>query len=397
MTEDSPAGPGSEVPAVMRAAVLLGTGGPEMLEVRDDVPVPSPGPGDVLVRVAACGMNNTDINTRVGWYSRSVTSATSSDGFAEADPQDAGWGRSSLSFPRIQGADIAGVVVAAGENATIGLVGRRVLVDPWLRDREHPNDRDRAGYLGSERDGGYAEYCTVPQENVYPVSVRLSDIELASFACSWSTAEHMLQRSRLHAGETIAVPGASGGVGSALVQLAKRRGARVVAVAGASKLAGVTDLGADAVVAREEVIGHGGARGMKSPDTVAAAIEANGGHFDVVADVVGGHNFSGWLDGLRRGGRYVTSGAIAGPMVELDLRTLYLKDLELHGATVYSPQVFANLVGHIERGEARPVVGGSYPLEEIHVAQQAFASKSHIGSLVIVVAPAAAGERRSAS
>ena len=367
--------PGSELPAVMRAAVLLGTGGPEMLEVRADVPVPRPGPRDVLVRVAACGMNNTDINTRVGWYSRSVTSATSAQGFAEADPEDSAWGRGGLSFPRIQGADIAGAVVAVGECADAGLVGRRVLIDPWLRDRDRPADRDLAGYLGSERDGGYAEYCTVPQENAYPVSVGLTDVELASFACSWSTAEHMLQRADLRSGETIAVPGASGGVGSALVQLAKRRGARVVAVAGASKRAAVSGLGADAVVARE------------SDDVPTAAAEANGGSFDVVADVVGGAGFAGWLEALCRGGRYVTSGAIAGPMVGLDLRTLYLKDLQLHGATVYAPQVFADLVGYISRGEVRPVVGGVYPLEEIRAAQRAFADKRHVGSLVITVGP----------
>ena len=369
----SPAAPDSELPAVMRAAVLLGTGGPEMLEVRDDVGVPRPGPGDVLVQVSACGMNNTDINTRVGWYSRAVTAATGSEGFSEADPDDSGWGRSGLSFPRIQGADIAGVVVSAGEGADAGLVGRRVLVDPWLRDRDRPHDRELAGYLGSERDGGYAEYCTVPGENVYPVSVGLSDIELASFACSWSTAEHMLQRSGIGPGATVAVPGASGGVGSALVQLAKHHGARVVAVAGRSKLTAVRDLGADAVVARE------------SDDVVAAAVEVNGGGFDVAADIGGGDSFGGWLEGLDRGGCYVTSGAIAGPIVELDLRTLYLNDLQLHGATVYEPQVFADLVGYIERGEVRPVVGGTYRLEEIRAAQEAFAAKRHVGSLVITV------------
>lgn len=369
----SPAETSPEVPAVMRAALLLGTGGPEMLEVRDDVVVPSPGPGDVLVRVAACGMNNTDINTRVGWYSRAVTSATASEGFAEAEAHDSGWGRRGLTFPRIQGADISGVVVSAGEGADSGLVGNRVLVDPWLRDRDRPRDRELAGYLGSERDGGFAEYCTVPGENVHPVSTGLSDTELASFACSWSTAEHMLQRTGVRSGESVAVPGASGGVGSALVQLAKRRGARVVAVGGASKLAGVRALGADAVVARE------------SDDPVAAAVKANGGRFEVVADVVGGECFPGWLEALGRGGRYVASGAIAGPVVDLDLRTLYLNDLQLHGATVYEPQVFADLVGYIERGEVRPVVGGAYPLEEIHAAQEAFAAKNHLGSLVITV------------
>lgn len=357
----------------MRAALLLGTGGPEMLELRDDVPVPRPGPGDVLLRVAACGVNNTDVNTRVGWYSRSVSAATSGDGFAEADLNDVGWGREGLAYPRIQGADIAGVVVAVGEGTDPSLLGARVLVDPWIRDRQSPDDRELAGYLGSERDGGFAQYCSVPSENTYPVSTELSDVELASFACSWSTAEHMLQRINLGAGETIAVPGASGGVGSALVQLAKLRGAAVVAVAGAAKLERVLELGADAAVARE------------TDDPVAAAVKANGGLFDAVADIVGGADFGGWLEALKRAGRYVTSGAIAGPIVDLDLRTLYLRDLQLHGATVYAPKVFADLVGYIEASWLQPVVGGTFPLEEIHAAQQTFGSKDHVGSIVITI------------
>ena len=360
-------------PATMRAAVLVGTGGPEMLEVRADVAVPAVAGDGVLIEVVACGVNNTDVNTRVGWYSRSVTGATSGEGFSEARADDATWGRGGLAFPRIQGADVSGRVVAVGAAAADSLLGRRVLVDPWIRDAARPGDRELAGYLGSERDGGFAEYCSVPARNVHPIEVGLSDVELASFACSWSTAEHMLQRVRLGAGQTVAVTGASGGVGSALVQLAKRRGARVVAIAGGSKLVGVAGLGADVVVAREH------------DDVPAAAVEANGGPFDVVADVVGGVGFGPWLDALRRGGRYVTAGAIAGPVVELDLRTLYLNDLELYGATVFEPRVFADLVGYIQRGEVRPVVAGTYPLERIHEAQAAFERKDHIGSLVITI------------
>ena len=395
---------------LMRAALLLGTGGPEMIEVRDDVAVPVPGPGDVLVRVAACGMNNTDINTRVGWYSRSVTGATTdvttgatadaaagkttdattgatadatagkttgatspNNAAVPTDADDVGWGRQGLSFPRIQGADISGVVMALGDGADAGLLGRRVLVDPWVRDRRRPHDRELAGYLGSERDGGFAEYCAVPAENTYPVSIDLSDEELASFACSWSTAEHMLTRVGLRPGETIAVPGASGGVGSALVSLAKLRGARVTAIASAAKLADVIAIGADEAVAR------------KAEAVVADAVAANGVRFDVVADVVGGSDFGDWLEALRRGGRYVTSGAIAGPITELDLRTLYLNDLTLHGATVYEPAVFANLVEHIDNGRIEPVLGGTFALADIHRAQEAFMSKRHIGSLVITI------------
>ena len=363
----------SVVPATMRAAVLVGTGGPEMLEVRADEPVPSAAGDEVLIEVAACGVNNTDINTRVGWYSRSVTGATSGAGFGEARADDATWGRGGLRFPRIQGADVSGRVVAVGEAVDGSLLGHRVLVDPWIRDAERPDDRELAGYLGSECDGGFAEYCAVPARNVHLIETALSDVELAGFACSWSTAEHMLQRVELREGQSIAVTGASGGVGTALVQLAKRRIARVVGIAGRSKLAGVAGLGADVVVARDH------------DDVPAAATEANGGPFDVVADVVGGADFGIWLDSLRRGGRYVTSGAIAGPMVQLDLRTLYLNDLELYGATVFEPRVFADLVGYIERGEVRPVVAASYPLQQIHEAQAAFEQKNHIGSLVITI------------
>ncbi len=361
----------SQIPTTMRAAVLVGNGGPEMIEVRSDVPVPRPGAGEVLIGVAACGINNTDINTRVGWYSRSVTGATDGRGFEEAQPDDSTWGRGALGFPRIQGADVSGRIVAVGAGADRTLVGRRVLVDPWIRDSRHPERRDLAGYLGSEHDGGFAEFCAVPAVNAHPIDTPLSDVALATFACSWSTAEHMLQRVGLEQGQSVAVTGASGGVGSALIQLAKRRGARVVAIAGRAKLEELGDLGADAGVARDH------------PAPLEAAVEANGGPFDVVADVVGGDHFADCLDALRRGGRYTTSGAIAGPLVQLDLRTLYLNDLELYGATVFAPRVFADLVGYIERGEVRPVVAGVYALEDIHAAQADFERKEHIGSLVI--------------
>ena len=361
------------LPKTMRAAVLVGRGGLDMLEVRDDVPVPSPGPSEALIQVAACGMNNTDINTRTGWYSRSVTSGS---GEVDANPgnaDDMTWGGSELMFPRIQGADPSGTVVAVGGDADAALVGRRVMVDPWIRDAATPSDRSLAGYLGSERDGGFAEYCTVPAVNAYPLNTSLSHEALASLPCSWSTAEHMLQRVNLQAGQSIAVTGASGGVGSALVQLAKLRGARVTAICGAAKIDQVREVGADQAVARD------------TSDVAKAAADANNGAFDVVADVVGGETFGDWLDALARGGRYVTAGAIAGAVVDLDLRTLYLNDLELYGATVYEPQVFADLVGYVEAGQITPVVGGTFALEDIHTAQTAFQEKSHVGALVITI------------
>ncbi len=363
------------IPATMRAAQLMGRGGPEMLEVRDDVPVPVPALGQALIRVAACGMNNTDINTRVGWYSRSVTGATTGEGFDEARADDATWGRDGLTFPRIQGADPSGVVVSVGHQRDEGLLGQRVLVDPWLRDPDDPLDRSKAGYLGSEADGGFAEYCVVPSVNVHPHRSELPDTTLAAVPCSWSTAEHMLQRVGLTAGQTVVVPGASGGVGSALVTLAKLRGARVIAVCGAGKVDQVKALGADAVVSR--------GTDADAVDVPASAVDAAGGPVDVVADVVGGDDVVGWLESLRRGGRYVTSGAIAGPIVALDLRTLYLNDLELYGATVFEPKVFADLVGYLDQGAIDPPIGGIFALEDIGAAQESFERKQHVGALII--------------
>jgi NADPH:quinone reductase-like Zn-dependent oxidoreductase len=360
----------------MRAVHLTGHGGLETLVFRDDVPVPSPAPDEVLIEVGACGMNNTDINTRIGWYSKAVTEGTTADagaaGFGETRGPDSTWERGGLTFPRIQGADVIGRIVAVGEGVAPARVGERVLVDPWMRDAAEPEKRELAGYFGSERDGGYAEYTTAPATNAFAIRSDLADPELATFPCSYSTAEYMLTRARLAEGETVLITGASGGVGSALVQLAKRRGATVIAVAGRSKMATLEGLGADAVIPRE------------TGDLVAAVRDAAQGEVDVAADIVGGDGFPGLLDALARGGRYVTSGAIAGPMVALDLRTLYLKDLEVLGATVMPRNIFPKLVGYIERGEVRPLLAKTFPITQIREAQAEFLEKKHVGNFVIL-------------
>ncbi len=360
------------IPATMTAVHLVGHGGPDMLVVRHDVPVPVPSAGEVLIRVGACGMNNTDVNTRVGWYSKAVTGETTGEALDVSDG-DGSWGGSGIAFPRIQGADICGRVVAVGAGVGSGLIGRRVLNDPCIRDADDPGDRERAGYVGSECDGGFAQYCVLPVRNVHAVESPLTDVELASFPCSWATAEHMLTRARVADGETVVVTGASGGVGSALVQLARARGARVVAIAGASKIDEVAGYGADAVVDRS------------AADLAGAVAEAAGGPIDVLADVVAGPMFAPLLELLRRGGRYTTAGAIGGPIVDLDVRTLYLQDLEFHGCTVYPPEVFASLVARIESGALTPTVGGTFPLAEIHAAQEAFIAKHHVGALVLEI------------
>ena len=364
------------LPKFMTAAILTGHGGFEKLIVRDDVPVPKPQVNEVLIKVGACGMNNTDINTRIGWYSKSVsngtTSSSGSEGLEQISAADAAWG-GTVAFPRIQGADVVGRIVAVDASVSPERIGERVLVDPWMRDPSDPENRNLATYLGSERDGGFAQYTAVPAENAVSIKSTLTDAELATFPCSYSTAEHMLHRVRLAEGEKIIVTGASGGVGSALVQLAKRRRAWVLAMTSRAKMDAILELGADEVVDRKQKdLAH--QMGELIP----------GDEVDVVADVVGGEGFSTWFSLLGRGGRYATSGAIAGPIVELDLRTLYLKDLEMHGATVMPAGIFENLVGYIEKGDIRPLLAGDFSINDIRKAQEAFLAKKHIGNLVVL-------------
>ena len=360
-------------PKTMNAFVLTKHGGPEALEWREDWPVPKPGPRQVLIKVGACGLNNTDINTRVGWYSKGVSDATSDGGFETAGSDDPSWGGAPIQFPRIQGADAVGEVVSAGSDVPPDLLGKRVMTDNWLRDWSDPTNRGKTGYFGSECDGGFAEYTVLDHRNVGVVDSDLTDAELATFSCSYSTAEGMLVRANVGPADTVLVTGASGGVGSALVQLARRRGARVVALASEAKHAALAPLGADALLPR-------------APEHLGKALKEAIGQdkVSVVADVVGGPYFEAVIDVLDRGGRFTCSGAIAGPIVNLDLRTLYLRDLTFTGSSVLPLHVFGDLVGYIERGEIRPLLAATYPLKDLHAAQAAFVDKAHVGNIVVI-------------
>ena len=353
----------------MRAMVLTGHGGLDNYAWHEDWPMPQPGPMGALIKVGACGLNNTDVNTRTGWYSKGVTDATTGDAYAEVDEGDPTWGGRPIEFPRIQGADAVGEVAAVGEGADPGLIGKRVMVDGWQRDWSDPENMDKAAYFGSEVDGGFAEYATCDVRNVAVVNSGLSDAELATFSCSYTTAEGMLNRADAGADDTVLVPGASGGVGGALIQLARRRGARVIAMAAEVKHADLARLGPDRILPR-------------APDNLRAALE--GERVTVVADVVGGPLRPALIDILERGGRYTCSGAIAGPLVTLDLRTFYLRDLTFTGSTVVPSHVFRDVVGYIERGEIEPVLAATYPLRELRAAQQAFIDKRHVGNIVVV-------------
>lgn len=364
----------TDIPKTMRAVVLKRHGGLDALEYEAAWPVPTPAPDQVLIKVLATGMNNTDVNTRAGWYSKSVTEATTGGAYDSLDgTSDNTWGGAGIQFPRIQGADVCGIVVAAGTDADQSLIGKRVITDNWLRDWTDPHNMQSTGYFGSEADGGYAEYTVIDHRNVAAINSDLSDAELATFSCSYSTAEGMLDRAGVGAADVMLVTGASGGVGGALIQLAKRRGATVVALASPAKHADVAKCGPDAILPRAPA------------DLKTALKDAIGREsVTVVADIVAGPYFGTLIDALDRGGRYVTSGAIAGPIVDLDVRTLYLMDLAFFGSTVNPPHTFGNLVKYIEEGEIKPMLAATYPLEEFHAGQQAFIDKAHTGNIVVV-------------
>lgn len=362
------------IPETMRAFVLTGHGDLDKLVFHNDFPTPVPGPDDVLIKVHACGLNNTDVNTRSGWYSKTVTEATTGGAYDEVGEEDPAWGGSPIVFPRIQGGDAVGTVVDGGENLDRNLIGKRVLVDTVIRDWTDPGNLEKCGYLGSECDGGFADYMCVDRRNAIPIECGLAHEELATFAIAYSTAENLLTRAKVKSGDSVLIPGASGGVGSALVQLANRRGAITIAMASESKHEEVAKINPTHLLTR-------------NPENLSAALQNCIGtqKVDVVADVVGGDQFGNLIDSIKRGGRYTCAGAIAGPMVELDLRTLYLNDLTFTGCTILEQDIFPNLVGYIEQGEIKPMLAAAYPLEELHAAQTEFIEKKHTGNIVVTM------------
>ncbi|WP_050604955.1 alcohol dehydrogenase family protein [Ruegeria sp. 6PALISEP08] len=347
------------VPKSMSGVYLTGHGGPEALEWREDIPVPEPGLGQVLVRVAAAGVNNTDINTRVGWYASEVTGATDA---VDQDVESGGWG-GALHFPRIQGGDLCGIVEAVGDGVHFSM-GQRVTC-PINLPRPRPGNPQGFIALGSEIDGAFAQYCLVEADDLYDVSTSpLSDVEIAAIPCAFGTAENLLTHAGVTAGQKVLITGASGGVGLAAVQLAALRGATVWGVTGATKAEVVKSQGAKATFDRDE----------SPPQDM----------FDAVIDVVGGLAWASLILALKPGGHYAVSGAIAGPIVQADLRDIYLRDITIHGCTHQTPEVFGRLVELMNVGRIKPLISRTYPLREIALAQADFQSKTFPGKLVLV-------------
>ena len=366
-----------ELPHFMRAMVLTGHGGIDRLDYREDWPVPEPGPGEMLVRVTATAKNNTDRKAREGLY-------PSGDDDDEVTSFHMG-GEPTLTFPRIQGADVAGRVAAVGDGVDPSRIGERGLLDFNLYPDARRDINLAPDYYGHGADGGFAEYVAVPSDQFHLVdNPDLSDAELAAMGmCSYQTAFRMLNVARVGPGDRVLVTGASGGVGTALIQLCRILGAVPYAWSTAAKARELEDLGAEAVLDRNE-----------AGDLVERVKTVTGGApIDAVMDLVGGDMTDRFIDamifdmtGRRDLPRLSIAGAGAGNVSRILWTRIYLYQVQIFGVSHGTREEAEELIGWIRSGELKPVLHGTFPLSRLHDAERYFVDRgsNYLGKIVIV-------------
>ena len=365
-----------QVPSIMAAMVLTGHGGTERLEYRTDYPTPEPGPGQVLVKVTATAKNNTDRKAREGLYPVKDRAEVASFQMG---------GSATLTFPRIQGADVAGRVVALGEGVPEQRIGERGLLDFNIYAAERRDINLTPDYYGHGADGGFAEYVAVPSEQFHAVAnPELADAELAAMGmCSYQTALHMMNAAAVRAGERVLVTGASGGVGTALIQLCRIVGAIPYALSQQEKAAALLELGAEAVLDRSDM------------QSFEARVRRLTGErpLDAVMDLVGGELTDRFIDAMifdmrARSGypRLSIAGASGGNLSEIMWTRIYLYQVQIFGVSHGTREEAEQLVEWIRSGELRPVLHAAFPLSELRAAEDYFVNRGsdYLGKIVIV-------------
>ncbi len=340
--------------ATMRAALFDGPGGPEVVRV-EDVPRPEPGPGEVLVQVKAAAMNHLDL-----WVRRGLPVQT--------------------TWPHIGGSDVAGGVAELGPGVTDVRAGERVVLNPslwcghceWCLRGEQPLCVEYR-ILGEHTNGGFAEYVVAPAQNLYPIPDDFSFTEAAAAPLGFSTAwRGLITRGRLRAGEDVLITGASGGVSTGAVQIARLAGARVFALTTAENVERVRDLGAHAVYDRT------------AGDWSRALWKDTGKRgVDLVLDSVGQAIWPQLLRALVRGGRLVTYGATTGPDAATDVRGVFWKQLEILGTTMATPPEFDAVMRLVFRRRLRPIVDVELPLAEARQAHERLEAGRQFGKIVL--------------
>ena len=343
----------------MKALYFAEHGGPEVMRYGDVRDV-TPGPGQALVQVKAVALNHVDLWVRRG-----------------------GPAFDRLPKPHVGGADVAGVVAGYGEGATGPAVGTRIVVDPgvvtgedeWTR-RGDESLSPAYHILGEDVWGGCAEYVAVPAGNLLPMPANFAFAEAAAPLLVYLTAWRMLvSRAQLKAGETVAIVGAGGGVNSAAIEICKLLGATVYAITSSEeKMARARDLGADHVI------------NYKTEDWSKAVFVATGKRgVDVVVDNVGAATWMQSIRALARGGRLVNVGGTAGPVVEMDLRFVFRKQISILGSTMGSHQDFRDVMALIWERKLTPVVDRMLPLSEGRAAHEYLEKGEQFGKVVLTV------------
>ena len=343
----------------MKAVFFHEHGGPDVLQY-GDLPTPQPGRGEVLVRLRAAALNRLDLWVREGWPGIRLT------------------------YPHVLGADGAGEVAALGAGVSEWQVGDRVVINPNIGCGKcefclagQDNLCERWQLLGETRAGTYAEYVVVPARNLMALPEGFGYHEAAAAALVFQTAWHSLvTRGQLRPGEQVLIVGASGGVNTASIQIAKLAGCTVYVVgSNAEKLALAEALGADFLIDRsqtenwaKEVYRLTGKRGV-----------------DVVVDNVG-TTFPLSFKAARKGGRILTVGNTGGPQFQIDNRYIFGKHLSVVGSTMSPQRDFREVMRLVFAGKLKPVLDKTFPLAEARAAQERLARGEQLGKITLEIA-----------
>ena len=325
----------------MRAFLLRAHGGIDNYDLVDDWPKPSVGAGEALVEVKAVGLNYLDIFVRRGMPGLPV------------------------EMPRIPGGDISGIVRDVGEGASRDLIGQRVLVDPLL---------DRSGVLGEHADGGLCEFITFTAGNMIPLPDNVSFEQAAALPVAYGTAHRMmLTRAKIQAGELCLILGASGGVGTCCVQIAKAEGATVIACASnPDKLDKLRALGADHLINYAE----------EDFSRRAWEISEKNG-VDLIVNYTGGDTWRASLRAVAVDGRIVCCGATAGYEPQTDLRYLWRREAHIIGANGWTREDLEQLVAKVSDRTIEPVIDRAVPMDQTWEAMRALEDRETFGKVII--------------
>jgi NADPH:quinone reductase-like Zn-dependent oxidoreductase len=335
----------------MKALIFRQHGGPEQLEYTD-MPEPVVGPDEVLVQVKAVALNHLDLLVRRGDI----------PGL-------------HLTLPHIGGSDFAGEVAAVGDAVTDLWVGSRVVVNPSLIT-DHGSTFPNISIIGEHTPGGFAEYALAPVENLMPLPPDFSFVDAAACPVVFQTAwRALMTRAKLRAGERILIFGASGGVSSAAIQIARLCGAYVYTTADTTeKMERAREIGADEVFNDVD------------EDVVSAVLKRTDRRgVDVVFESIGAETWEASMRMLARGGRLVTVGATSGEMAQTNLTTLFWKQLNLIGSTAATHAEFREVMSLIFDRRLTPIIDRVVPLSEGQDAQRFLETGKHFGKIVLEV------------